>query len=207
MVELMLNVIMRELNESKLLRASVSGDFETAKDMIENKGINIDTKSFFTRRTPIMHAAINRHEHLMEYFMNKNADLNHKDDLNENVITYSIKNKVSEKFCLKIIEKTKQYDTVDENGKSLLHLTIIYKRTNLLNYLLMGNYIPVDVCDNKGITPLMCAVENENLGLIKHIIEKGGIDFENVDEIKKIRQYALKTNNVDIINFIKKLTI
>lgn len=203
----MLDIIKREFKESKLLKASVLGDFETAKNMIENNGINIDVKSFFTRRTPVMHAAINRHEHLMEYFINKNANLKLKDELNENVITYAIKNKVSERICLKLIEKTKWHDSVDEDGRSLLHLAIIYKRTNLLNYLFMGNYISVDVCDNKGITPLMCAIENGNLSIIKRLIEKGGIDFENVLEIKKIREYALKTNNENIIDFIKKLTI
>ncbi len=203
----MLDIIKREFKESKLLKASVLGDFETAKNMIENNGINIDVKSFFTRRTPVMHAAINRHEHLMEYFINKNANLKLKDELNENVITYAIKNKVSERICLKLIEKTKWHDSVDEDGRSLLHLAIIYKRTNLLNYLFMGNYISVDVCDNKGITPLMCAIENGNLSIIKRRIEEGGIDFENVLEIKKIREYALKTNNENIIDFIKKLTI
>ena len=199
----MLSEIKKRLNESKLLLESKKGNFNKVKDLIENNEVNLNVQSFFTGRTPIIFSAMGSHEKIVEYLISKKADLEKNDYFDEKLIHHALKSKLSSTICNDILEKSSLLTYTDESGKTLLHLSVIYKRKSVF-YFLMDKKVPIDTYDNEGVSPLMNACENGDYDIVKFLLEHGAKinRMDRKQTPRTVTDYASK--HIDILNLISK---
>ena len=198
-----LSEVKKKLNESKLLGASRRGQFKIVKDVVESEKIDINVQSFFTGRTPIILSAINSHEGIVEYLMERGADIEKTDFFDENLLVYAIRSNMSEKLCNSIINKSSFFNYKDDSEKTLLHLSIIHNKKSTFWTLIEKN-VNVDTYDVNGISPLMCACELGNYHIVKELLDRGAKinRMDNSPIPRTVTDYASK--HIDILNLLSK---
>ena len=89
------------------------------------------------------------------------------------------------------------------NGRNTLHYAVMFKRLDILKYLLKQDY-DVNVPDKFGNTPLFYAVENRDIAYYKELL-KYGADANYINN-KKMNPlfYAIKSNNTAIFSNLVK---
>ncbi|AIL66092.1 Ankyrin repeat protein [Rickettsiales bacterium Ac37b] len=110
----------------------------------------------------------------------------------------------------------------DEQGKTILHISIIYNKKEIVEYLCEQG-VEKNVQDNNGMTPLHHAVTKSNLDIVKVLLPNvdkvAKESIEAKDQIQDLQikyinttdhekktalHYALSLKNIKIIQFMKR---
>ena len=75
---------------------------------------------------------------------------------------------------------------LDDYGQSLLHEIARDWDTDVAQFLLERG-IHIDVADDHGRTPLMVAAASDNPGMVKWLIQNGGIQLRHYLTTKELR--------------------
>ncbi|MEO8235205.1 MAG: ankyrin repeat domain-containing protein [Flavobacterium sp.] len=100
-----------------------------------------------------------------------------------------------------LMEKSKTINTSSDMGTPLM--ASVVKGNNVITELLLQKGANPDLTDNKGTTALMYAAQFQNIDAIKLLL-KYKADIEHKDkEGKTAFEFAVFTNNEEIINILK----
>ncbi len=96
-------------------------------------------------------------------------------------------------------------NTIDEDGKNVLHYLSAYSKDDKLFNFLIENQVKLDMQDSKGNTPLCYALEYNNIDMIKLIIERDPeLNTINKDG-EGIIHLAVKSQEIEIVELILPL--
>ena len=117
---------------------------------------------------------------------------------NKTITKKDLRNKMSEIYGNFLI------DEVDENGNTLLHLAVEYKRDTDIFDLFFDEYSAKIIRNINGETPLYLAVKNKiNKDIIKYLIDKYEViveEFNTYEDKKKIAEkYGVKKDDLEQI--------
>jgi ankyrin repeat protein len=100
-----------------------------------------------------------------------------------------------------LIENSKTINTSSDMGTPLM--ACVVKENNIIAELLLQKDANPNLTDNKGTTALMYAAQFQNIDAIKLLLKyKAGLEYKNKDG-KTAFEFAVFTNNEEIINILK----
>lgn len=103
----------------------------------------------------------------------------------------------------KMYEIYREFDIneVDENGNTLLHLAVEYKREIDIFDLFVDGYSAKIIRNNEGETPLYLAIKNNiNKDIIKYLIDKYEVIVElNTDKEEIAKKFGVKKDDLEQI--------
>ncbi|ORX42282.1 ankyrin [Piromyces finnis] len=156
----------------------------------------------YNKLTPLHLAFKKVNENIIEYLINKDADL-HINGEDENIsLHYSCK---SEKDIIKFVKYLIEEKYIQNNdGWTPLHHAYYQGNENIVKYLIEKG-TNLNISDNIETAPLhfACQEEKENLDLVKYLIEKKNVDI-NIQEINKLipLYYAFINGHINVVKYL-----
>lgn len=141
-----------------LLYAADNGEIITVRDLIEVQRADINYTDFYGV-TSLMFAAQMGHDLIVQYLVDKSADVNIKStDFKFTALISAVKNDHLKSAEI-LIRNGANIDDADVFGRTALHYAAMYGFTQTAD-MLMYYDADVNVCDVIGFTPLCYAVQN-----------------------------------------------
>lgn len=157
----------------------VANDIDKVKTLIENTPSLVSSKDI-DGRTPLHLAARGVHFEIMEYLIQKGADVNAKDN-NQIYPIVSVTVRNHPQALKLLIDNGAKTDVTDNEGNYIIHIAARYGFIEEIKILLEnGSYL--EIKDSYQRTPLIVASrEGGDFETIKYLIEKGA-DINAVDK-------------------------
>ncbi len=158
------NIIGNELNI-----AAEIGDTTKVKNLLK-KGVNINERDRFGR-TPLIYAALNGHEHIINMLLESHADIHAKDHFDQTALIAAVnKGHVnSAKILLKNGANPSAPNSEDE-----LPVFIAFEREDFEMVDLLLKYgIKINTIDKKGRTVLQKIIESNDVELVRTVLRRG----------------------------------
>lgn len=201
-------------NPTPLICACKNGSEEIIKLLLIN-GADINKKDNFTDDTPLLaildSGSLNRYSIAMD-MINNGADifavqagvaspfykaLYISDKDSEAVIEESV-------VLIDYLLKNDIEQTIYMSGENALTFSSHYRNWAVVKYLIENKYYDIDSIDSDGNTALIVAVKNNNLKVVKVLLDLGA-DLSLTDTLEKnALDYALENNHKEIISLLKE---
>ncbi len=154
----------------KFLKAIKEDNYRDIKMLIE-KGVNVNTRDYDEKITPLIMAARKKNPSLVQYLLNSGAkpDLYGDDGQTPLMIAARLGDKLS--LALLITNKA-NLDIADKNGETALIKAVLFRKKDLM-VLLLGAGSDHTIEDYSGRTALAHAKETRRRNLIKVLTEAG----------------------------------
>lgn len=194
--------IVRKNELKQVIRDLIAGNNLKLLNILESNGVDLD--NVIPEIPDLMHLAISKdHINLVPYLISKCANVNpinidfNVRDTNGNTLLH-ILTKIHEIDTLKILLNKSgiNVNAVNKDGDTALNQAL---KLNPISYeiiqaLLDAEGVDVNIPDNDGNTPLHNAVMCGNVNIIEQLSEKGHIDPDNSNIIKRL----LEKDDIDI---------
>lgn len=174
-------------------------------------GVGIDNKTNKYRYTFLHCAMANENSEIIKYVVEYIIKHNRKNAINEldcdgnnALIIQIIHNGKLEVF--KLLEKAGcKTDIHNKLGRNLLHIAVMEKRTEIIDYLLKKNICNVNEQDSEGNFPLSLAIAGaKSLDYVKLLIEHGADYKQKTKDGFSLLMVACENECVDIVEHILK---
>ncbi|KAJ5618721.1 Mg2+ transporter protein CorA-like/Zinc transport protein ZntB [Penicillium herquei] len=175
-----------EDEQTALHAASLSGNLPLARIFLE-KDINLLNMEDFWFQTPIMLAAINEHFDVVQFFLEKGADISKRDDDSRDVLHIAL-TKGNLDTVRTIVERqvgsdqTSHLETPGPDGKTAIMTAALHGHFEVFQYL-VSKGADMTKLDTMERTLLHLAAEGGDLGIVKFIFDKQPalMEIENID--------------------------
>lgn len=140
------------------------------------------------KNPPLMLTIEENHKSFFDYLLENNASFLNR-DLFKSESVYSLCLAQEDDYYLKrILEKVgNKINVLDNLGNNLLHWAAIKGKADVINVLLKKQ-ANIDEKNGDNNTPLMLAVQNDNIEIIRLLIQKGAkIDINELSLIEKLK--------------------
>lgn len=166
--------------DSSLIYASRNGWMDIVELLLEN-GASLNYKNPFTENTALVEAVLAGHSHIMQYLVDKGADVAYRDQYGNTLIMLAA-SRAHLVEVMYLLERGLKINTRNKNGDTALHLSIgdFAKRLYTQEYLISSG-LSVDAQNEAGITALMEAAYRgypKSVGLLLRM----GADIDRVDK-------------------------
>jgi ankyrin repeat protein len=153
-----------------------------------------------TGRTTLFHAVAQGKLEMVEYLVDKGADLEAKNNLgNTPFMTAYMKGYVQIAHFLE--RKGASKEAQNNNGTTLLHWSCKNSNLDIMRFL-VGKGINIEPKDSKGITPLMYAAESGRLDIVDYLV-KLGADIKALDLFSQgAFDHAFIKGNLDVAQYL-----
>ena len=187
-------------NNSLLHTACAFGYSDIVEYLIEKKRVNINIVNN-NGDTPLYTACQNNNSHTAEYLFEHGADLNTINTDGVTPLYVSIQNNninLVDFLCKH--GANKQFTAKD--GENYLHISCSYGHEKIAKYLIEVQHFDINGLDSYNYTPLMYAVLNKYLGVVKYLCEKKAkINLINNDGFSAL-SLAAKSNSLEIVQYL-----
>ncbi|XP_065084558.1 serine/threonine-protein phosphatase 6 regulatory ankyrin repeat subunit B-like, partial [Ochlerotatus camptorhynchus] len=190
------------------LHAAAAGSSVRMVALLLQHGAHID-QSNYDGKTALLMAIENGNWRVAHYLLSKGAskqvvtDYHYKGDQGMNVLhSVAVKGELdSIKFLLD--RDFFEQSVTDAMGKTMGHYAASNKQHDVVEYLISTNF-PLDLLDNEGKSPLVCALENEDLQLAKRLKSIGAsLDVvQQFDQRHSLLVQAVAEKKTDLAKFI-----
>lgn len=150
-----------------------SGSREMVQNLVKRPGIDVNACDD-TQRTPLSRAAEHGNDELMRCLLEQDGILVNAPDVKSwTPLFWAVKNGCTAAAIL-LVNKVESVNHADTDGRTALHVAVMYGKESLASILLSNPTIRVDALDNDGKTPLLMALEDANTrqDLIRKLAEK-----------------------------------
>ena len=185
-------------NQLDLFEAIKKGDVELAKKLIaENRGINKNDKE--TRMTPLMLAAVEGHQEIVEALLNAGAKINAVGNKGMRPLMYAV-HAGHANIAKLIIDKGAKLNSMNNLGHTALIIATISARLDIIKFLLdAGAKVNAG---NEGWTALWNAALYGKVDAAKILIERGAkINKRNGNGLAPL-SIATWKGNIEIIRLL-----
>lgn len=171
------------------------------------KGAKIDAQTA-EGCTPLHLAAREQKVAVCKYLLEEGADANARDKAGSTPLHYVCQTAFSCKILLLLIAKGAKADAVMRDGRNGLHLVARQMRfpaqlnQSKICQVLLDNGCPIDVADNKRLTPLHYAILNGQLELCKVLIDHGAFIGSLTQDRRTPLHIAAEHNHYDIVELL-----
>jgi ankyrin repeat protein len=185
--------------------AAAIDSLELLKDLVENKGLDIEQKSNASGSTSVFYASINGHLDNLLYLVDKGAILNHLDENGFNLFHYASNLEIFKYLETKLLENN--LFSIDElNANHPLIASIVQKdNKELFDYYIANYPNHLNNLDSYGRSALFSLLDAKNNKkyffdeLTKHNIK---VSLKDIYK-KKIKWYAKKENDNELLSIVK----
>lgn len=176
-------------------RVACQGNLEKLDSMLQTVDINIKNKI----GSSLLQAAVFcRQEKVFDYLLEKGIDVNAKNKYDESALFYAF-HMNSIKMASILIERGAEVDIINDLGETTLFKAVQSNNLELIELVLSRG---VDI--NKGTSPLHSAVLNDNLDVLKLLIN----DDTNVDPLNENGNtplsIAIRQKSAGIVQYLKE---
>ncbi|OTF83741.1 26S proteasome non-ATPase regulatory subunit 10-like protein [Euroglyphus maynei] len=152
--------------------------------------------------TPLIIAASAGHKDIVEYLVNKGADIDAATVNGQRPLHYAA-SKGWIDICRYLVESGATINVCDRLKQTPLHRSVSRGHEDIVRYFLSLPGIQINVSDIMGNTPLHLACEEERETIIKLLIQSGAnIDSENKDKKRPIDLCTNQSFQRSIRNFM-----
>ncbi len=178
-------------------------DLVNLKKIVESDNSLIETTDT-EGYTPLMHACSNNSVSVLEYLVNKGANLNKQDIYGLTALMYGIFSSSTEVINL-LVNCNIDFYVEDRDYNTALYYSIIENNTSYVKTLLSHN-VDINFRNKEGLTALMIAVAQNNLEVVSLLIENGAnCDITDNNGYNALI-YAISNKNLDIIKIVASNT-
>ena len=172
-------------------------------DYLVDKGADINFLTDKKENILIFAARNNPNENIIEYLLNKGFDINFVTVDGETPILAAAQN--SHYFVLeKLIEKGANLKAVDNNNRNALFIASKCNDRPYIISFLIEKGIPANYRDENGNTAVLFAAQNNNVNIIKTLVEKGA-DLKSVNDrgfTALMSALYEGNNNIEMIKYL-----
>lgn len=196
------NTVQDDKAVKMVLNAISSGDLETAKYLIEETKIDINSADE-RGKTLLMKACCNTNLDLVKYLVENKADLTLKDKQNYNALMYAV-----EKSTLDIVRYLfEESDTINieqlsKDQMGLLSLAIKNNDFRILRYLVESQNFDITLSNEKGQTLAILAAGYGKLDSVKYLMDKNANITAKDNNGNNILMYAAASGNLALVKYI-----
>lgn len=145
-------------------------------------------------------AVISEQKELVEYLINKEANLDITDKYGRTPLIYAV-NLRNEELAKLLINNGADLDLQDNLKYTALIYTIVSRQTKLSKYLIK-NAADLDIQDNYGRTALHFAIAQNNLSLVKDLVNAEADTGIQDNNFNAPLTYAIHIKNFKIANYL-----
>lgn len=144
---------------------------------------------------------------VVEYFLERNADVNYISSNNNNALFIAIEERNEEEFALTLLNHSDVNVTHigGRNNMSLLLTAIHIEKNNVAKKLIDAEGTDLEYEWTSGIytfTPLIAAVDSNELDIVKRLVGKGAIINKNVGGRNNALKSASSRGYLDIVQYL-----
>ncbi|MBR3628117.1 MAG: ankyrin repeat domain-containing protein [Elusimicrobia bacterium] len=190
-----------------VLNAISNGDLETAKYLIEESNIDINSADE-NGTTLLMKACCNTNLDLVKYLVENKADITKFDKNNYNALMYAV-----EKSTLDIVSylfeesDTLSIEQIAKDHMGLLSLAIKNNDFRILRYLVESQNFDITLSNEKGQTLALLAAGYGKLDSVKYLIDKAANITAKDNNGNNILMYAAASGNLALVKYIVNASI
>lgn len=187
--------------DNALLFAVRRDDLETVEYLL-SRGARIDVTDYMGR-TPLILAVQKGNLDIVKYLLDHGSTLDEKTPIDEYNAAFHAVIKGQLSVLKYLVERKADLMVTDPKlGGSLLHWAAQLNHIEIFQFLLEKN-VPIDTCNNKGVSPLFLAIQSRNQGMIVLLVEsKANINRFAVDEETTPLSMALSTKDLTLIRYL-----
>lgn len=184
-------------NENSVLMYAVrSGNFDLVKSLIEEWGVNIHHTNN-AKQTALMIAADSGFINILKFLIVNHAYINKKDKFGNTALIYAASSGQISVVQYLIILKNLEIDLKDGKGNSALMTAVYCQHINILTVLIQAN-ASINIQNSFGQTPLMIAAR-KGFGEMVNVLLKAGADKNLKDNVGQTAyDYAHKGQHTKI---------
>jgi ankyrin repeat protein len=165
------NILMSTINMTNF---EVNNILEYVKRILK-KDINIINTADDMGWSPLMFAVNNGYEDIVNLLIEKGADINIQAKNGFNALMTAIQGKttIHTDIAKKLININANLELKNKKGNTSLMKAIDESKTEIANMIIKKNTNVIDIQSDDGYTPLMNAIEMNNIAIVKSLIEAG----------------------------------
>ena len=157
--------------ELDIFRACIDGDIKLVQYLIEKAGADINTAD--QKNYTLLHCASNfSSNHIVEYLIQKGANMYAKNNESLLPIFYAVKNGNLDTVKLFIEKGQFNVNThINGNKSNILHLAVSFNFFDIVKYLVENTKIDIEAQDSNQMTPLLLA---NDFTIFQYLINEAG---------------------------------
>ena len=163
--------------------AAIYGDVKKVDYLLKYHNLPVDFQNKYGE-TLLMIAAQRGRHNVIEYLLDRGADINRKNNAGNTPLMYAVRETRTDRIntCIFLVNKGADIGITDNKDKSALDYAYEYERFTIVNFLLSkGAKDNMDRQNRNGWTKLMIAAEKGNLNEISDLIARGAsVNFQNI---------------------------
>ena len=186
--------------EPNILVAAAKGDLESIRYSVEVLNTPIDFKDPDFHRTPLYRAAAFGHLKLVEYLINKGANIEIK--TKEHITPLYIAAQQDQFDVVQfLLSKNANIEATQKDGATPLYIASLNGHLNIVQ-LLVHNGANIEATENQGATPLHAASQKDHLQVVEFLVSQGA-NINSRDIFGYTPLYiAMDEGNDDIVEFL-----
>ncbi len=187
--------------KNPLLNASAEGDLKLLTSLLKSK-VDINAKDK-TGHTALMLASSNGHKEAAKFLLVNKADVNIKTDEGQTALYFALVSDQGE-IAKDLIEQGATIEDISGEGESALYVATTANQNEIMSILIRKKPSLVNKATNASTTPLMEAARFGSAKTVSILLKAGADKKAKNQNGKTALDIAIKAQNDDAINLLKK---